>query len=60
MFLFHTICFGLVLIIMAFFVGYAIKNNCPKNLLFWIILLQGILICVQQMSYMIQYSIGGQ
>lgn len=59
LFLFHTVCLGVVLVIMIFFVIDVIKNNFPKDSLFWLILLQGILISVHQILCMIKYSIGG-
>lgn len=56
---FHSICLSIVVFIITKFIIYVIKNNCPKDMLFWLILIASILIIVQQLLYIIEYSIGG-
>lgn len=59
MFLFHTLCLGVVLCMVTGFIIEVYKNNLPRNILYWLIIVQGILICIQQILHMIKYSIGG-
>lgn len=59
MIIFHAICLCIVVFIITKFIIYVIKNNCPKDILFWLIIIESILIIVQQLLYVIKYSIGG-
>lgn len=59
MFLFHMLCLGVVLCMVTWFIIMVYKNNLPRNILYWLIIAQSILICIQQILHMIKYSVGG-
>lgn len=59
MILFHSICLLIILCVLIEFIFWTHKNYFPKNMLFWVIVINGLVFSIQQIVYIIKYSIGG-